>query len=587
MLLAATLALLLGQSSQTATPRDFTHEPKAAFDKRMNWFREARFGMFIHWGLYSVPAGTWNGKVYGGASEWLMNSARVPVADWEPLKSQFNPVNFDAKKWVSIAKGAGMKYIVITSKHHEGFAMWPSKIGDWNIGYTQFKRDPLKELAAECKKQGLKLCFYHSIMDWHHPDFVPREDYDKRPTDKVNFENYVSVLKGQLKELLTQYGPIGILWFDGEWKGWNHERGKDLYNYVRGFQPNLIVNNRVDVGRGGMGGMTNEGHVGDYGTPEQEIPATGVATDWESCMTMNGSWGFHAHDTNWKSADTLIYNVVDCASKGGNYLLNVGPTSLGEIPQASIDRLAQVGAWMDKYGEAVYKTSASPFPKALPWGKVTRKGNSLYLIVFDTSKTELALPGLQTKVNRVRVLGAGAASASTTANGWKISLDRMPKVAGPCVVKIDLAGKPDVVEAPLTQGADGKMELTAQEAVIKGTTAVLEGGEKQAIGYWSNVNDTVSWDFVVTKPGMFDVSVQMACEPGSENSTFDVMIGGQRISGTTHSTGSWSKFETVNLGMTKLVNTGSVKVTVIPTKITGQGLMNLRRITLTPRSLLF
>lgn len=583
MFLAASLALALIGSKSTPPVQDFTHESKAAFDKRMSWFREARFGMFIHWGLYSVPAGTWNGKVYGGASEWLMNSARIPVADYEPLKDKFNPVNFDAKKWVAIAKGAGMKYIVITSKHHEGFAMWPSKIGDWNIGNTQFHRDPLKELSVECKKAGIKLCFYHSIMDWHHPDFIPREDYDKRPTDKVNFENYVGVLKGQLKELLTEYGPLGLLWFDGEWKGWNHERGKDLYNYVRSFQPNLIVNNRVDVGRSGMAGMTTEGHVGDYGTPEQEIPATGIATDWESCMTMNGSWGFHANDHNWKSADTLIYNLVDCASKGGNYLLNVGPTSLGEIPEPSVDRLAQVGDWLQRYGEAVYKTSASPFPKSLPWGKVTRKGNSLYLVVFDTSKTVLALPGLKTKPTSVKVLGAGAASIHQNNQDWSVSLDRMPKMAGPWVLKLNLEGKPVVVPTPLTQLANGKVELPAQEATIKGTTAQVEGGEKRAIGYWSNPKDTVSWDFVINKPGMFDVSLEMACEPGSENGTFEIQIDGQTITGTTRSTGGWSKFETVNLGpLKKALKAGNVKVTIVPTKITGQGLMNLRSITLTP-----
>jgi len=579
MFLAATIALAVIGSKATLPTQDFTNESKPAFDKRMSWFREARFGMFIHWGLYSVPAGTWNGKDYGGASEWLMNSARVPVADYEPLREKFNPVNFDAKKWVAIAKGAGMKYIVITSKHHEGFAMWPSKIGDWNIGNTQFQRDPLKELSVECKKAGIKLCFYHSIMDWHHPDFIPREDYDKRPVDKVNFENYVGVLKGQLKELLTEYGPLGLLWFDGEWKGWNHTRGVDLYNYVRGFQPNLIVNNRIDVGRGGMAGMTTEGHVGDYGTPEQEIPATGIATDWESCMTMNGSWGFHANDNNWKSADTLIYNLVDCASKGGNYLLNVGPTSLGEIPSPSVDRLALVGDWLSKNGEAVYKTSASPFPRQLSWGKVTRKGNSLYLVNFDLSKQTLDLPGLKTAIKSVKVIGgAGSVSARPIDGGWTVSLDRMPKTLGPRVVKVELAGKP-VVEATLpTQSKDGSITLGAEIATIEGSTAQLEGGDKQAIGFWSNPKDTVSWDFSVSKPGTYNMTLEYACEPAAAGSSFQVKVGNQMVKADVSSTGSWSTFKPLSLGQFSFPTTGKTRITISPVKIVGQGMMNLRKL---------
>ncbi len=318
-------------------------------DKRMAWFREAKFGMFIHWGLYALPAGTWNGKPVGGIGEWIMNSAKIPVAEYKPLQQQFNPVKYDAKEWVRIAKDAGMKYIVITSKHHDGFGLWPSKLSEWNIANTPYKKDLLKQLAQACKEAGIKLCFYHSIMDWTHPDYLPRRPWDPRPDVKADFPKYVEYMKGQLKELLTNYGDIGILWFDGEWEStWTHEMGKDLYSYVRKLQPNIIINNRVDKGRAGMAGMTQGDHfMGDYGTPEQEIPANGfgAGVDWESCMTMNNTWGFVSYDQNWKSASTIVRNLVDCVSKGGNYLLNVGPTALGEIPAPSGERLVAVGQW--------------------------------------------------------------------------------------------------------------------------------------------------------------------------------------------------------------------------------------------------
>jgi alpha-L-fucosidase len=366
-------------------------ESAAERDARMAWFREARFGMFIHWGLYAVPAGEWEGKPVPSVGEWIMENAKIPVSKYEALASQFNPVKFNASEWVRIARDAGMKYIVITSKHHDGFGLWRSEMTDWCIKSTPFQRDPLKELARACRKQGVRLCFYHSIMDWHHPDWGTRRAWHDKATGEPNMDRYVAYMKGQLKELLTGYGPIGILWFDGEWeKPWTHERGVDLYNYVRGLQPNIIINNRVGKGRAGMSGMDKGGErVGDYGTPEQEIPAKGFGpgVDWESCMTMNDTWGFKKNDPNWKSSQMLLRNLVDCASKGGNYLLNVGPTAEGLIPAPSVERLAEIGQWMKANAESIYGTQASPFEK-LPWGRCTQKQigggkTRLYLHVFQ------------------------------------------------------------------------------------------------------------------------------------------------------------------------------------------------------------
>ena len=327
--LAAVCSTFLQSISYGAeTTKDFLHETPAEREARMTWFNHARFGMFIHWGVYSVPAGEWEGKKNYG--EWFMEETKMPVSQYEKFAEQFNPEKFDARAWVKAAKAAGMKYIVITSKHHDGFAMYRSDLSDWGIKSTPFKRDPLKELADACKAEKITFCFYHSIMDWHHPDWGQRRAWNDKATGEPDMDRYTTYMKGQLKELLTRYGPIGILWFDGEWeKPWTHERGVDLYQYVRGLQPAIIINNRVGKGRSGMAGMDQGSErVGDYGTPEQNIPARGFGPGvcWESCMTMNNHWGYNRNDDHWKSTETLVRNLIDCASKGGNYLLNVGPT---------------------------------------------------------------------------------------------------------------------------------------------------------------------------------------------------------------------------------------------------------------------
>jgi alpha-L-fucosidase len=371
---------------------------------RMDWWRDARFGMFIHWGLYAIPAGEWNGET--NHAEWIRETAKIPLEQYNQFVSQFNPEKFNADEWVTMAKDAGMKYIVITSKHHDGFCLFDSKETDYDVMSTPFKRDILKELSEACAKQGITLCFYHSIMDWHHPDYLPRRGWEKdRPTEGADMNSYVSYMKSQLNELLNNYGKIGVLWFDGEWENkWDHARGADLYHYLRNLKPDLIINNRVDKGRQGMAGMTSDSSFcGDFGTPEQEIPSTGFpGVDWESCMTMNDHWGYNKNDQNWKSSEDLIRKLIDIASKGGNFLLNVGPTSEGLFPDASIERLKEIGTWMKENGEAVYGTQASPF-KQLAWGRCTQKENGnktiLYLHVFDWPQDgKLIVPGLDNKV---------------------------------------------------------------------------------------------------------------------------------------------------------------------------------------------
>lgn len=371
---------------------------------KMYWWREAKFGMFIHWGLYAVPAGEYNEeKCNRKIGEWIMDDLEIPIKEYEKFATQFNPVNYNAEEWVRIAKNAGMKYIVITSKHHDGFALWDSKISEYDIvDASPYGKDLLKPLAEACKKEGIKLCFYHSIMDWHHPDAqaIWEPDYQREKADTLEtqinprFPLYVeNYLKPQLKELVNNYGDVGVLWFDGEWiPAYTSEHAKSIYDFLRDLKSDLIVNNRIDKGRVGMSGLNKKGEfLGDFGTPEQEIPETGIpGLDWEACMTMNDTWGYRKDDFNWKSDTVLIKQLVDIASKGGNLLLNIGPKADGTFPEASVERLESMASWMKVNNESIYGTTASPI-EAPEWGRITKKGDDWYLFVFESIEESISL----------------------------------------------------------------------------------------------------------------------------------------------------------------------------------------------------
>jgi alpha-L-fucosidase len=375
----------------SAAEPDWNRETKSQRDARMKWWRDARFGMFVHWGLYAIPAGTWNGEQLPGVGEWIMDRANIPVDQYEKLAGHFNPVKYDPAKWARIAKGAGMRYLVITSKHHDGFCLFATDTTDYDVvDATPYGKDLLKPLAEECRKHGLRFCTYYSIMDWHHPAQERADERHYNPTRirEGRKPEYMAYMKQQLRDLLASCDP-DVLWFDGEWPAWyTEEDGREIYAFLRNLKPEIIINNRVGKGRKGMEGLSKgDEYVGDFGTPEQQIPATGLpGVDWESCMTMNDTWGYKSFDQNWKSAETLIRNLIDIASKGGNYLLNVGPTAEGEIPAPSVERLAAIGRWMDINGESIYGTQASPF-ETTPWGRCTQKSTDgksrLYLHVFQ------------------------------------------------------------------------------------------------------------------------------------------------------------------------------------------------------------
>jgi alpha-L-fucosidase len=432
-------------------------ESAADREARMAWWREARFGMFVHWGLYAIPAGKWGEST--GHGEWIRETAHIPVGDYEQFLPMFNPVHFDAGEWARMAKNAGMGYVVITSKHHDGFCLFDSAATDWDVMSTPFRRDIMAELAGACADEGLRMCWYHSIMDWHHPDYLPRRGWEEaaRPAAGADFDRFEGYLQRQVTELLTNYGPIGVMWFDGEWEStWTHERGVELYELCRRLQPHVIVNNRVDVARGGMAGFSSRPDaVGDFATPEQEIPATGMpGVDWETCMTMNDHWGYNAWDKEFKSTADLVRKLCDIASKGGNFLLNVGPEADGTFPEESVQRLAEIGAWMKVNGEAIRGTSASPFP-ALDWGRCTQKpgarGTTLYLLVFDwPSDGRLVVPGLGNQVGEVRLLGRPAARCTNRRSGDDVLLGLPLDAPSPIcsVVELEIDGRPIVYGPP-------------------------------------------------------------------------------------------------------------------------------------------
>ena len=362
-----------------ALPRAVTETP-AARDARMKWWREARFGMFIHWGMYAVLGGKYKGEEIAPkhGAEWIMCDALLARADYEPFAKEFNPLKFNADEWVRTAADAGMKYMVITSKHHDGFSMFDTKQTDYSIvRATPYGKDPMKDLAAACKRAGLRFGFYYSQLDWHHPALANNPDKKGQSAFRFNLAldkaKYVAYMKAQLRELITQYDPA-VLFFDGQWVDWwTQQDGRDLEAYCRGLKPDLIINNRVGK---------SKPEDGDYGTPEQKIPATGLGYDWETCMTLNDNWGYRESDRNWKSAEDLIRKLVDISSKGGNFLLNVGPTAEGVIPQPSVERLRQMGQWLRVNGEAVYATQPSPCEQP-KWGRFTRKAGRVYAHVFD------------------------------------------------------------------------------------------------------------------------------------------------------------------------------------------------------------
>ena len=433
-------------------------------EERMKWWREARFGMFIHWGVYAQWAGVYHGHEQGrGGAEWIMNRSKIPVAEYQAKAKEFNPQSYDPDLWVKMAKDAGMKYIVITAKHHDGFALFKSKASKWNIAdATPYGKDLLKPLADACKKYGMKLGFYYShAQDWNNPGGAAarkpmREGWANPDSTKIDaytlahnghwdpaqetatFDQYIDqVSVPQVKELLTNYGDIAVLWWDTP-TNMTDQAASKLQALLK-LQPGIITNDR----------LKRPDFPGDTKTPEQKIPDRKEldGKDWETCMTMNGTWGYRTKDTNWKSTAVLIKNLVDIASKGGNYLLNVGPKPDGTFPQESIQRLDEIGKWMKVNGEAIYATKGNPLEE-VNWGRITTKDNGsetiLYLTVLNwLADGKIEVTGLNNKIKSATLLADGSMLKFA---GSVITLPAQAPDPIASVIKVKIKGKIDLKE---------------------------------------------------------------------------------------------------------------------------------------------
>lgn len=389
---------------------------KDEYEKRVLWYTQARFGMFIHWGLYSIPA----------RGEWVRSVEEMPKEDYMKYFDKFNPSDYQPRTWVKAAKDAGMKYIILTAKHHDGFCLFDSKYTDFKSTNSKCGKDLVAEFVEAAREAGLKVGLYFSLLDWYHEDYPhygdqnhPMRNNKDYQNDNRHFERYIEYMHKQVEEICINYGKLDILWFDFSYGDMTGEKWKagELMDMVRTLQPGIIVDNRLEASGEGYGSMATgilTRYHGDFVSPEQMIPPNGIqdvnGNDlvWESCVTMNNNWGFHQTDTFYKPAAMIIRKLVECVSKGGNMLLNIGPDAKGNIPQESLEILDTVKAWMDKNKASIHDCGKAGIQKP-EYGRITRNKNKIYYHLFENTFGPMPLPGLSKEnVKRIRYLATGA-----------------------------------------------------------------------------------------------------------------------------------------------------------------------------------
>ncbi len=569
--LFALAGLLLAQPSQ----------PPLDDQARLQWFQDAKFGIFVHWGAYSVI----------GRHEWARHRFQIPQADYDVYARQFNPVRFNADQWTSLFERAGAKYVVITSKHHDGFGIWRSKVSDYDIEITPYPGDPLKDLAKAAPRHNLRLGFYHSIMDWHHPAYRPRRAWESKDPNAGGDNNaYVDYMKAQLRELLTGYGDVAVLWFDGEWEHTlaNLKRDDEIYSYIRMLQPNTLINDRLYERK--------PGSRADFGTPEQFVPATGIKSPdgkdalWESCVTVNmDSWGYNKYETNFKTERDLIRMLVEVVSKGGNLLLNIGPKPDGSIQQEFVTRLEAMGDWLQVNGESIYGTKASPFSRLPFFGRATQKDANLYLQVFAWPEDgQLRVPGLKNLVHSAYLL----ADPKKTPLSWRRDgadiLIGVPKLAPDdrvSVVALRLDSPPLVEPFLIRPDVQGNLSLGVAASEIE-TRFEQRAKKENALGHvfltnWTRPDDIPTWNFEIPKAGAYRVEVSYGATRTGKDKDYVVSVGGTSVNGKIVETGGEWVFHAQRLGVLHLAK-GAHSLQVKSAGTQGLDGVTLERVLLVP-----
>jgi len=491
-------------------------------EETLEWFREARFGMFIHWGVYALL----------GRGEWIRTVGKIPQEEYDQLPPQFTAKKFDPAQWADLAKRAGMKYMVVTTKHHDGFCMFDAHNTDWKVTNTPFGRDAIREITEAFEKKDIPVGYYYSIMDWYHEDYLPRLEWEKedRPAEGHDVMRYIEYMREHIEQLMTEYRPAPfVLWWDGGWINKPEELdGAGTNALARRLKPDILINDRH---------FTKE----DLVTPEQRVPPTGYYDEdgnpltWEACITMTSHWwGYDKDETVYKTSEFLIRMLVDIVSKGGNLLLNVGPKPDGTIQKEFVKRLEDIGEWMDQFSEAIYGTTPSPFNLLPFYGRVTTKGERLYVHVFEwPADGKITLPGLNNEVRRVSVVQKGRPNLDYERDGddWVITLPDKPTHPVASVIAVDLVGEPQVKPMVLGPDEDGTIDLPAILGFLDGAHGMRiryesEDGVIHA-GNWIKSADSIEWTVEAPEAGDYEVWLDHRVVPYQGGSEIEIVVNGE------------------------------------------------------------
>lgn len=551
----------------------------------VTWFRNAKFGMFIHWGLYAELAGQWKGHGYYGSGEWIMKRAKIPADEYAQMAKRFNPVDFNAEQWAQIAKRSGVKYMVITAKHHEGFSMFDSKVTHYDIvDATPYKKDPMKALSIACREAGIQFGFYYSqFLDWHEPN-GGGNNWDFKKEDKNYQKYYHQKAIPQLKELLTNYGPLGIVWFDMP-GGLTKEQTKQLVHNLHQLQPQCLFSSRV-------------GHdLGDYRDfGDSEIPAIPIKEPWEAIFTDNDSWGYIAKDKDFRSSKEIIRLLAKVASKGGNLMLNVGPDGKGNFPPYEVKYLLKTGDWLQKYGESIYGTTYGLIPPQ-PWGVTTSKPGKLYLHVFHAPlNNRLFVPFVQASIKEIHLLGTDETlSWRKEQEGILIELPEALPDSRDAVVEISYSGGQPDYSANHIQFISrdfSKIKIPVIQADYKGDAKNESITSSHYFGDWKhdncavNIKDTTDklvFDMDIREPGDYRIILDYACSPASAGQEGVVQVAGQKLFFRSLETGTYNSHKPLmfiqhQTGLITVSKKGHYKLIISPEKSLSEELFWLRNV---------